>query len=193
MSRRRPSGTGLVIAAALVAPGVHVPLQALAAGQQAVVEANPNLTAAGRYEAGTLHVALEMRMARWHPDGPTGTGLLVPVFAERGKAPQVPAPLLRMPAGTEVVVTLHNALAVSTSVHGLHARPAEAAQPVRLEAGERREFRFSAGAAGTSRSMGCRGHTRSGSPRASASRSTGASSTAPPASTRCTSTARTSR
>jgi FtsP/CotA-like multicopper oxidase with cupredoxin domain len=86
-----------------------------------------------------LHVGLEMRMARWHPDGEDGTGLLIPVFAEAGKAPQVPAPLLRMPAGTDVVVTLRNSLDVSASVHGLHARPADAALPVRLEAGETRE------------------------------------------------------
>jgi manganese oxidase len=137
------------VAAAVTAFSVSVPLPLRAVMQQMVAEANPNLTAAGQYEAGALHVGLEMRMARWHPDGEHGTGLLIPVFAESGKAPQVPAPLLRMPAGTEVVVTLRNSLKVSASVYGLHARPADVALPVRLEAGETRELRFNAGAPGT--------------------------------------------
>ncbi|CAN5637094.1 hypothetical protein BH23GEM3_BH23GEM3_02790 [soil metagenome] len=145
---RRPSLAPL-IAAAVAAFSVSVPLPVRAVMQQIVAEANPNLTAAGQYEAGALHVGLEMRMARWHPDGEHGTGLLIPVFAESGKAPQVPAPLLRMPAGTEVVVTLRNSLKVSASVHGLHARPAGEALPVRLEAGETRELRFNAGTPGT--------------------------------------------
>jgi manganese oxidase len=138
-----------LVAAAITALSVSAPLPAHALMQQVVAEANPNLRAAGEYEAGALHVGLEMRLARWHPDGEDGTGLRVPVFAETGKAPQVPAPLLRMPAGTEVIVTLRNSLAVSASVYGLHARPAGEALPVRLEAGETRELRFNAGAAGT--------------------------------------------
>jgi manganese oxidase len=141
-------GLALVVAAVL-ASSVSVPLPVGAVRQQVVAEANPNLTAAGRYEAGALHVGLELRMARWHPDGEHGTGLLIPVFGEPGQAPQVPAPLLRMPAGTEVVVTLRNSLKVSASVFGLHARPADAALPIRLEAGETRELRFNAGAPGT--------------------------------------------
>jgi manganese oxidase len=142
-------GLAPLVAMAVTACASIVPLPARAVMQQIVAEANANLTAAGRYEAGTLHVGLEMRMARWHPDGEHGTGLNIPVFAESGKAPQVPAPLLRMPAGTEVVVTLRNSLKVSASVFGLHARPADAALPVRLEAGETREVRFNAGAPGT--------------------------------------------
>jgi manganese oxidase len=146
--QRRPSLAPLA-AVAVTVLSVSMPLPARAVMQQVVAEANPNLTAAGQYESGVLHIGLELRMARWHPDGATGTGLLVPVFAESGKTPQVPAPLLRMPAGTEVVVTLHNSLKVSASVYGLHTRPADAAIPVVLEAGETRELRFNAGAPGT--------------------------------------------
>jgi manganese oxidase len=138
-----------LVAAMVAAFPITMPLPMQAAMQQVVAEANPNLAAAGRHEAGALHVGLEMRMARWHPDGEDGTGLLIPVFAETGKAPQVPAPLLRMQAGTEVVITLRNSLKVSASVFGLHARPAGDALPVWLEAGETRELRFNAGAAGT--------------------------------------------
>jgi manganese oxidase len=138
-----------LVAAAVTAFTVSAPHPAHAAMQQVVAEANPNLRAAGHYEAGTLHVGLEIGMARWHPDGEDGTGLLVPVFTETGRPPQVPAPLLRMPEGTEVSVTLRNSLKVSASVYGLHGRPAGDALPVRLEAGETRELRFNAGAPGT--------------------------------------------
>jgi manganese oxidase len=149
MNGHRRSRVTPLVAAAIIAFAMTLPHPAHAAIQQVVAEPNPNLAAAGKYEAGALHVSLELRMARWHPDGKHGTGLLIPVFAEAGKAPQVPAPLLRMPAGTEVVVTLRNSLKVSASVFGLHARPADAALPIRLEAGETREVRFNAGAPGT--------------------------------------------
>jgi hypothetical protein len=54
-----------------------VPLLAHSPVQQVVAEANPNLAAAGKYEADALHVSLELRMARWDPDGEHGTGLLI--------------------------------------------------------------------------------------------------------------------
>jgi manganese oxidase len=149
MDAHRRHGVAALVAAAAATLSLSAPLPARPSVQQAVAEANANLRAAGHFQAGVLHVGLEIRMARWHPDGADGTGLLVPVFAEPGKAPQVPAPLLRMPAGTEIVVTLRNALSVSASVYGLHARPAEAAQPIRLEPGETRDVRFNAGEPGT--------------------------------------------
>jgi manganese oxidase len=149
MNGPRRSVVARLLTAAVIAVSVSVAVPAHSAAQQVVAEANTNLRAAGQYEAGALHVGLEIRMARWHPDGEQGTGLLIPVFGETGRAPQVPAPLLRMPAGMEVVVTLRNSLGVSASVYGLHERPAGAALPVRLEAGETREMRFSAGAPGT--------------------------------------------
>jgi FtsP/CotA-like multicopper oxidase with cupredoxin domain len=50
--------------------------------------------------------------------------MMIQAFAEPGKAPLMPGPLLRVPAGTEIDLTLHNALAqpltffVPASIHG---------------------------------------------------------------------------
>jgi manganese oxidase len=114
-----------------------------------VAEANANLRPAGVMTGGTLAVTLELRMARWYPDDDGGTSLLVPAFAEAGRTPQVPAPLLRMPEGTRVRVTLRNELQVRATVFGLHRRPADTAEGIELEPGAVREVSFEAGAPGT--------------------------------------------
>lgn len=114
-----------------------------------IAEPNANNAPAGKLEGGVLNVTLELRMARWYPDDDGGTGLLIPVFAEAGRPPQVPGPLLRMKAGTDVKITLHNQLNVKATVFGLYTRPADRAIPIELEPGATREVRFSAGAAGT--------------------------------------------
>ena len=46
-------------------------------------------------------------------------------FCEEGKALQVPAPLIRVPEGTEIHVTLHNLLRVTAVLHGLHQHPGD--------------------------------------------------------------------
>ena len=79
-----------------------------------VATPNANTTAAGTLENGVLTVALEAKMAMWHPDGDSLPGLPIPVFAEEGKEPLVPGPLLRMSAGTEVALSVRNALETDT-------------------------------------------------------------------------------
>jgi FtsP/CotA-like multicopper oxidase with cupredoxin domain len=71
---------------------------------------NDNTKPAGTLKNGALTVSLEMKAAMWHPDGDTLPGLEVAAFAESGAAVVVPGPLLRMPAGTRVELTLHNSL-----------------------------------------------------------------------------------
>ena len=53
-------------------------------------------------------------MAMWHPDGDSLPGLPIPVFAEEGKEAVVPGPLLRMPAGTDVNLSVKNSLETDT-------------------------------------------------------------------------------
>jgi FtsP/CotA-like multicopper oxidase with cupredoxin domain len=50
----------------------------------------------------------------WHPDGDSLLGLSVAAFAEEGKTPLVPGPLLRAPRGTQIRVSVRNALAGDT-------------------------------------------------------------------------------
>jgi FtsP/CotA-like multicopper oxidase with cupredoxin domain len=111
---------------------------------------NDNRVAAGTRHGDTVTVRLVVTRARWVPGAPDGPSVEVEAFAEEGRAPQIPAPLLRVSAGTHVVATVRNALPDSTiTVHGLHTRPAAAWGTMRLAPGETRTVQFTAGAAGT--------------------------------------------
>lgn len=88
-------------------------------------------------------------MARWYPEADDGAWIDVPAFAERGKAPQVPGPLIRIPAGTTVELTLENRLDSTITLHGLLTRPASVLDSTAIAPHERHTFRFAAGAPGT--------------------------------------------
>ena len=89
------------------------------------VRPNDNRARSGVTMSGTLAVRLEARLAEWHPQGEDAPGAVIPVFAEIGRQAQVPGPLIRVPGGTNVIVTVRNLVpnAVLT-IHGLHSRPA---------------------------------------------------------------------
>lgn len=87
--------------------------------------ANDNRVPAGLLKNGTLTIRLTMREVAWYPDGPQGCGLRVHAFAEDGKSPRVPGPLIRVKVGTEVRVILRNDLGESVRVRGLLDRPVE--------------------------------------------------------------------
>jgi FtsP/CotA-like multicopper oxidase with cupredoxin domain len=116
------------------------------------VAANDNRRAAGTLRDGVLTVRLEARVGAWHPDGDDAPGADVPAFAEVGKPPQIPGPLLRVVAGTRVSATVRNSLPNDTLVvHGLHSRGAPPASPapIRLAPLEQREVTFRLDATGT--------------------------------------------
>jgi len=95
-------------------------------------------------------VRLVVDRARWFPGAANGPSVIVEAFSEERKAPQIPAPLIRVPAGTHIVATVRNALPDSTvTVHGLHTRPAAAWGTVRLAPGETHTVGFTAGEPGT--------------------------------------------
>jgi FtsP/CotA-like multicopper oxidase with cupredoxin domain len=71
---------------------------------------NPKTTPAGTLRGHVLRIELEARLAMWHPDGDSLTGIAVETFAERGKRPQVPGPLVRVPRGTEIRASVRNSL-----------------------------------------------------------------------------------
>src|SRR5687768_13541673 len=115
-----------------------------------VVVANDNRRPAGRLRGNVLTVRLVVQMARWYPQASNGPFIEVEAFSEEGRAPTIPAPLLRVPAGTIVEATLRNALPESAiTVHGLHTRPTGTRDSVRLLPGETRTIRFAAGDPGT--------------------------------------------
>jgi manganese oxidase len=140
---------GSLVAAATAAIAAASLGAALAAAPAERVRPNDNRAAAGVLRDGVLTLRLDARLGEWHPDGDAAPGAAVPAFAESGHAPQIPGPLVRVPAGTEVAVTLRNRLERDTLVvHGLHARP-RTDDAVRLAPGASRALRFRLEAPGT--------------------------------------------
>jgi FtsP/CotA-like multicopper oxidase with cupredoxin domain len=116
---------------------------------------NDNRVPAGTLRGGVLALRLEARLGDWHPDGEAAMGATVPAFAEPGHPARVPGPLIRVPAGTEVALSIHNSLSQTLTLHGLHdrgrspsSRPA-AEDVIALAPGATRAIRFRLDAPGT--------------------------------------------
>ncbi len=102
--------------------------RSLAIGPSERVRINDNRHPAGALRHGVLTVQLEGRLAMWYPDGDRAPGAEVPAFATAGQPPEIPGPLIRVPAGTEIALTVRNTLPnAALTLHGLHARPLAAA------------------------------------------------------------------
>lgn len=115
-----------------------------------VVKANDNRAPAGALRGETLTIRLVVGMAKWYPQSGTGPSVDVETFAEEGRAPMIPAPLIRVPTGTMIEATIRNALPDSTvTIHGFHTRPAATGDSIRLAPGEVRTLTFAAGEPGT--------------------------------------------
>ena len=84
-----------------------------------VIEPNDNRQPAGARSGKVLTVQLEARTGLWYPEGPTGRGLEVAAFGEPGKPLQNPGPLIRVPVGTDVRISLRNSLERPLTVFGL--------------------------------------------------------------------------
>ena len=104
--------TGLLLGSLIVASPAPVPAPER-------ILSNSNTQPAGRLKDGVLTLSLEARTGRWYPSAEDGPGLVVQVFAETGRAPEIPGPLIRVPAGTLLKISLRNRLAVPLVVHGL--------------------------------------------------------------------------
>ncbi len=113
------------------------------------ITANDNRLPRGRLHNGVLAIELEAREGIWYPEQRDGPGLHVQAFAEPGRSPEIPGPLIQVPEGTEIQVTLRNAIPAALVIHGLHTRPGNPDETIQLEPGERREVRFPAGTPGT--------------------------------------------
>jgi len=111
--------------------------------------ANQNRTPAGKLENGVLTVHLEIREGTWHAEADDGPPLYVQAFAETGQPASIPGPLLRMPEGTTVEVTIENKIKKPATVFGFNTRPGDPKAGIEIPAGESRKTRFAAGAAGT--------------------------------------------
>jgi FtsP/CotA-like multicopper oxidase with cupredoxin domain len=113
------------------------------------IAANSNQAPAGRIEHGVLTIKLEAAMGDWYPEEAEGPAFRVAAFREAGGALSAPGPLIRVPEGTQIHVTLHNQLDRELTVHGLHARPGDTKDFVVVPPDQTREVQFLAGTPGT--------------------------------------------
>ena len=77
---------------------------------------NANTTAAGSLANGVLTLSLDTRRAIWYPNGDSLPGREVLALAESSGPAVVPGPLVRVPAGTMVELTIRNTLERDTIV-----------------------------------------------------------------------------
>jgi FtsP/CotA-like multicopper oxidase with cupredoxin domain len=104
---------------------------------------NDNRVRAGTLRDGVLTVRLVARTSAWRPDGANGCALAVHAFAEEGRAAQVPGPLLRVRAGTEVRLRVRNTLDAPIWMRGLQDRAAGVAlDSAEIAPGTTRDFQF---------------------------------------------------
>ena len=116
--------------------------------EEAIV-ANDNRTAAGILRNGVLTLALEVRPGALHTEEDTGPSVPALAFAEVGKPLRVPGPLIRVPQGTELRVTVRNPFRDSLLYVGGLADHGTNTAPVTIASGQTREFRFKAQTPGT--------------------------------------------
>lgn len=115
----------------------------------ALSEPNDNRVAAGRLRGGVLRLDLDAVWAGWRPDLEVDSAVTVQAFAERGKKPTIPGPLLRVAQGTEVRATIRNLISDSTLiVYGLRAG-AVPDDTFSVAPGATREIVFTATSVGT--------------------------------------------
>lgn len=111
--------------------------------------ANQNRKPAGKLENGTLTLHLEIRSGVWRAESDDGPKLFVQAFGEVGQAAQIPGPMIRVPVGTTICVSVANKFEKKATVYGLNTRPGDSKAAIELAPGESKELSFEAGAPGT--------------------------------------------
>jgi hypothetical protein len=106
--------------------------------------ANDNRTPAGELKDGVLTLRLDLVPTSWYPAQDDGRSFPVYAFAEKGKPPQIPGPLIRVPQGSEVRLELHNTLTMPMFVLGF-----QTTEPVTIAPGGTAKFQFAAKTPGT--------------------------------------------
>lgn len=119
-------------------------------GRPDEVQPNDNRTPAGTLTGDTLTINLVVKPARWHPEASDGPYADVEALGEEGKAPSIPAPLIRVRTGTVIKATVRNSLRDSTVfMGGLYSRPTGMIDTVGIAPGTSRTYTFDAGTPGT--------------------------------------------
>ena len=142
------AGLTVGIHAQLVAPLPRVPLPKPAASAvRAAI--NDNRAPAGTRSSGVLTLSIDVIESAWRPEGDSDPEVPIFAFAERGRAPQVPGPLIRVPQGTEVRLVLRSSVDSALVVAGLRPGVAASLDTVHLAARATRELQYRLNTAGT--------------------------------------------
>ena len=114
---------------------------------QAIV-ANDNRVPAGRRTGSVVALTLVAGVGRWKPDR-HDVEIPIEAFGECGKSLQIPGPTIRVPARTQMIVTIRNPLDRPLELHGLVARPAALDRTIVVAPGATRIATFSLDTPGT--------------------------------------------
>ena len=107
-----------------------------------IAQVNDNRAPAGTRVGRTLTLSLDIVEAAYQPEGERDPIVRILAFAEAGKAPQVPAPLIRAPLGTTVQLTVHNRTDSALTLSGLRRSVPAAQDTLRITPGATREISF---------------------------------------------------
>ena len=123
------------LAASLVLPLTFLFIRGAERLQQTlpVAAPNDNRTPGGTLRDGVLTISLEATRSMWHPDGDSLPGMPIETFAEAGKQPSAPGPLMRVSAGTQLHVSVRNLLDRDTLTFYLPARMADSSRRAALD------------------------------------------------------------
>ena len=149
MTRFSVSLLAAALAALLLPVTVHGQASLAGSAQPPRILPNDNREPAGRLENGVLTLRLVAREGMWHPHGFDRAGIRIGAFAEEGGPLEIPAPLIRVPVGTEVRTSVRNSLEKPLAVFGLGAERGLAGDSVLVEPDGVADFSFVASEPGT--------------------------------------------
>ena len=107
-----------------------------------IMRVNDNRQPAGTLDGGTLTLSLNVIEAGFQAEGEHDPVVRALAFAEPGKQPVVPGPLIRAPLGTTVQLTLHNRSDSALVLGGFRRSIPADRDTVHLAAGETRTISF---------------------------------------------------
>lgn len=139
---------GIALNAQLVATMPRVPLPK-AAPNVARATVHQNRVAAGQLDGRTLRLSIDVVESAWRPEGNDDPEVPILAFAERGRTPLVPGPLIRVREGTEIVLNVRNTSDSALVIGGLRPGISMATDTLQLAAGASREVRYTLNVAGT--------------------------------------------
>ena len=115
------------------------------------IELNENHHPTGDQHDRVLHLSLSAEKGLWYPAGQNEPGIPVQAFRDGNGPLQIPGPLIRAPAGTEIRASVRNGIrCTSLTIHGPYSHPVEGRNDLlTTKFGETSEVRFRLDTPGT--------------------------------------------